>query len=109
MAQDARGLRDLSWRDWQAVLGRAVLDMGDDAAALLSAGVAFYMFLSVFPGLLAALTVYGLVADPAQVEEQVTTILAAAPEDARTLIADRLHALVSTANDGLSPRLAGAA
>ena len=50
--------------------------MGDDAAALLSAGVAFYMFLSVFPAMLAALTVYGLVADPAQVEEQITSILA---------------------------------
>ena len=81
MGQDEgeRGLRQLTWRDWRAVLGRAALDMGDDAAPLLSAGVAFYMFLSVFPGLLAALTVYGLLADPVQVEAQITSVLAALP------------------------------
>jgi membrane protein len=72
-------LTDLSWRDWRAVFVRAVLDMSDDAAPLLSAGVAFYMFLSVFPGLLVALSVYGLAADPGQVEDQVAIILAALP------------------------------
>jgi membrane protein len=103
-----RGLRELRWRDWRDVLGRAVLDMSDDAAALLSAGVAFYMFLSVFPALLAGLTVYGLVADPAQVEEQIAGVLAALPGDARGLLADRLHALVTSSGGRVTPRLLGA-
>jgi membrane protein len=87
------------------VFARAVLDMGDDAAPLLSAGVAFYMFLSVFPGLLVALSVYGLMADPGQVEDQVASILAALPGDARGVLADRLHALASDDNRGLSTHL----
>lgn len=103
-----RGLRDLTWRDWRAVFARAALDMSDDAAPLLSAGVAFYMFLSLFPGLLAALLVYGLVADAAQVESQVTDILAALPGDARGLLADRLHALATHSDEGVSLRLVGA-
>jgi membrane protein len=96
---------DLGWRDWRALFGRAILDMGDDAAPLLSAGVAFYMFLSVFPGLLVALSVYGLVADPGQVEDQVASILAALPGDARGVLATRLHALAAASQRGLSLHL----
>lgn len=103
-----RGLRDLTWRDWRAVLGRALLDMNDDAAPLLSAGVAFYMFLSVFPALLAALTVYGLLADPTQVERQLADVLQALPGDARSLLADRLHALTLSTRSEPTPKLVGA-
>ena len=102
------GLRHLGWRDWRAVLGRAALDMSDDAAPLLSAGVAFYMFLSVFPALLAALTVYGLVADPVEAEGQIESVLAALPGDARGLLADRVHALATTSNGRVTPGLAAA-
>lgn len=108
MAQQERGLRDLTWRDWRAVFARAALDMGDDAAPLLSAGVAFYMFLSVFPGLLAALSIYRLVADPGQLETQVTSVLAALPGDARGVVVERLHTLATGGGGGLSPRLLGA-
>lgn len=108
MGRAERGLRDLTWRDWRAVLCRAALDMGDDAAPLLSAGVAFYMFLSVFPGLLAALTLYGLVADAGQLEVQATSILAALPGEARGVLAERLHALVTAGDDRLSPHLVAA-
>jgi membrane protein len=100
-----RSLRELTWRDWRAVLGRAAVDMGDDAAGLLSAGVAFYLFLSVFPGLVVALTLYGLVADPGQAEAQVTSILAALPGDARGVLTGPLHALATGGRPGLSLHL----
>ena len=76
--------------------------MGDDGAPLLSAGVAFYMFLSVFPGLLAAFTIYGWFADPAQVQRQMTSILAAVPGDARGVLSERLSTLT---DQGLSIHL----
>lgn len=104
---NARGLRHLTWRDWRAVFVRAALDMHDDSAPLLSAGVAFYMFLSVFPALLVALSVYGLVADPAQVNSQITSILTALPGGARGVLAGRLHSLATT-RQGLSLHLGGA-
>jgi membrane protein len=100
-----QGPAGLSWRDWRAVFGRALLDMGDDAAPLLSAGVAFYMFLSVFPGLLVALTIYGLVSDPAQVESQLASILDALPGDVRGVLAGRLHALATSGSHGVSAHL----
>ncbi len=87
------------------MLIRASLDMSDDAAPLLSAGVAFYMFLSVFPALFAAFTIYGLVADPAQVQSQIASVLTALPGDARAVLADGLNTLSAT-NQGLSFHLA---
>ena len=87
------------------MLLRAALDMGDDAAGLLSAGVAFYMFVSIFPGLLAALTLYGLVADPGQLEVQIDSVLTAVPGQARGLLVEQLHTLVASSDAGLSLRL----
>jgi membrane protein len=78
--------------------------MNDDAAPLLSAGVAFYLFLSLFPGLWATFTIYGLVANPQQVEKQFDAVLSAMPGDARGLLTDRLHDL-ATNTDGLTPQL----
>lgn len=82
--------------------------MGDDATPLLSAGVAFYMFLSVFPGLLAALALYGLLADPGQLQAQVTSILAALPGDARGVLAEQVSALVLSNQSRPAPHLAAA-
>ncbi|MCW2606256.1 MAG: ribonuclease [Frankiales bacterium] len=103
-----RGLRDLGWRDWRAVLWRAVVDMRDDAAALLSAGVAFYMFLSVFPALLAALTLYGLFADPGQGELQVERVLDALPTDVHDVLAERVHAAAARSGAQVSLGVLGA-
>ena len=103
-----RDLRDLGWRDWRAVLVRAVIDMRDDAAALLSAGVAFYMFLSIFPALVAALTLYGLVADPGQGEVQVEQVLSALPADAHDVLAERVHSVAVSGRSGLSLGMLGA-
>lgn len=103
-----RGLRDLGWRDWRAVLVRAAIDMRDDAAALLSAGVAFYMFLSIFPALVAAFSLYGLVADPGQGELQVERVLDALPADAHDVLAERVHAVAASGRSGVSLGLLGA-
>jgi membrane protein len=103
-ASAPRGLRELTPKDWRSVFVRAALDMNEDAAPLLSAGVAFYMFLSFFPGLLAVLTIYGLVADASQLEHQLTSVLTAMPGDARAIVVERLHALAEQ-HHGLSLHL----
>ena len=56
---------------WKQVLLRTKDQIKEDNVPLLAAGVAFYAFIALFPALIAAVTVYGLVADPEQVEEQI--------------------------------------
>ena len=66
---------------------------------LLGAGVAFYAFLALFPSLIAMVLIYGLVAEPAQIGNQVGQLGGALPEDARKIITDQLQ-FVSTRQIG---------
>jgi membrane protein len=49
---------------WRDILWRVVKRLGSDNITLVSAGLALYALLSVFPGLAAAVSVYGLFATP---------------------------------------------
>jgi membrane protein len=68
--------------------------MGKDNLSALAAGAAFQALLSLFPTLTAAVSLYGLVADPHMVERQITAMQGVLPPEAVKLIAAWLHALV---------------
>src|SRR5690606_28946770 len=52
----------------------------DDNLTLLAAGVAFYSVLALFPAMVAVVSMYGLVADPAEVSRQIGDLTSALPE-----------------------------
>ena len=58
-------------RGWFAALKRVKAEVKDDNVSLLAAGVAFYAMLAIFPAIIALVTIYGMVADPNQIESQV--------------------------------------
>ncbi len=99
-------------RGWKQVLLRAWKESKADHVPLLAAGVAFYAFLALFPALIAAVLVYGLVSDPAQVQQQIESFATALPEDAKNLIAEQLTDIAageqSTLGFGLALSLLGA-
>jgi membrane protein len=86
---------------WRQVLRRAWRETKADGIPLVAAGVAFYSFVALFPGLIAAVTLYGLVADPVQVEEQIRSLSAALPPESAALIADQMQEITSTSNRAL--------
>jgi membrane protein len=73
---------------------------------MLAAGVAFFAFLAIPPALIAALTLYGLVAEPQTVARQMQGLAGSLPREAQPLIADQLNAVVSGSNGALSLGLA---
>ena len=75
---------------WKQVLLRTKQQIKEDNIPLLAAGVAFYAFIALFPALIAAVTVYGLVADPGQVEEQIAGFADTLPREAATLLEEQL-------------------
>lgn len=89
-------------RGWWQVLKRALRESGTDNVPILAGGVAFFAFLAVFPSLIAALTLYGLVADPAQVAQQMQNLSGALPPEARSIIADQLTALTGGSEGALT-------
>jgi membrane protein len=85
---------------WKDVLARVRLEAKRDNVPLLSAGVAFYSLLALVPAMIAGLSIYGLIADPAEVEGQVVDALAAAPQEVRDLVASQLESIAESSSAG---------
>ena len=89
-------------RGWWQVTRRAMKESSADNVPMLAAGVAFFAFLAVFPAIIAAISLWGLVAEPETVAQQVEGIAAALPEQAQPIITDQLGSIVSSSGGALS-------
>lgn len=69
---------------------------------LVAAGVAFYAFLAFIPGLIAFISVYGLVADPADVKRQVVDVASALPKEVQDFLVFQLDAIVNANSAAVS-------
>jgi membrane protein len=81
--QDPDSPIDIPARGWWEITRRAVKASQADDVPMLAAGVAFFAFLSLFPTMIAALTLFGLIADPHQVAQQMQSVFGALPTGAR--------------------------
>jgi membrane protein len=88
-------------RGWFQVTKRAWAESKADQVPLLAAGVAFFSFLSLFPAMIAAVMVYGLVADPKTVADQAKQLSEALPKDAASLITAQMEAITRTPQQSL--------
>jgi len=88
-------------KGWFQVTKRAWAEAKVDQVPLLAAGVAFYSFLSLFPAMIAAVTIYGLVADPATVAKQTKAVSDALPSDAASIITDQMEAIAAQPQQSL--------
>ena len=68
---DAARPSDIPARGWLDIVKRTRKEIKDDNVTLIAAGVAFYSMLAIFPALIAVVTIYGLVAEPTDVQRQV--------------------------------------
>jgi membrane protein len=93
--------RDIPKRGWWQVSKRAWAESKTDQVPLLAAGVAFFSFLSLFPMMIAAVTVYGLVASRETVARQAEQLTEALPRDAASLITSQMSAIISTPEQSL--------
>jgi membrane protein len=82
-------------RGWLQVAKRGWKEAKTDQVPLLAAGVAFYAFLAIFPALIALVSIYGLFADPSTIANQLGSLTATLPEDARQVITDQVTMLAS--------------
>jgi membrane protein len=80
---------------WWQRLSQLWADLGRDHISLFAAAIAYYALLSIFPGMFAAISTYGLVADPALIEQHVMFLAGVVPAEALKLLTDQLHTLVA--------------
>jgi membrane protein len=82
-------------RGWHDILLRVKDGISKDHVSVIAAAIGFYAMLALFPALAAAVSIYGLVADPQDVERQLSMVIGLVPGEARSIITDQLHAIAS--------------
>ena len=90
------GLRG-SW----AILRASIAHVGENNLALISAGVAFFSMLSLFPALAALIALLGLISDPAVVVAQLEEMRPLLPEDVYQIINTQVVSLVTASSGSL--------
>jgi membrane protein len=93
-------------QDWKRVITKIVKEISDDRLTMVAGALAFYAMLALFPGLIAAVSLFGLIADPKQIETGLAQLTGILPEGARELLRDQLHELVNTPSTSLTLGLA---
>jgi membrane protein len=81
----------------KAVVGR----LREHHMPIIAGSLSYYAFLAIFPAAIAAISIYGLVLDPADLATQIESITDALPETAARFISEELTALVEASESGL--------
>jgi membrane protein len=88
-------------RGWKDVVVRLKTQLKEDDVPLLAAGVAFFALLALVPTLVAVVSLYGLVADPSDVQRTVDDTLRAAPAEVRDVVSSQLESVIDSSPSGL--------
>lgn len=104
--QAKQGPKSLGTRGFVDTLKRTRHEAKRDHLSMIAAGVAFYAFFAVFPALAAIVSIYGLIADPNTVEQQLNALGQAVPSGARDILASQLTRIASSSSQALGWGLA---
>lgn len=89
-----KGWVDIFWRIYASIM--------EDRILLIAAGATFYLLLALFPALAAFVSVYGFVADPRTVADQVAFLGGMLPTGSLDMIRTQLQALATQEASSLS-------
>jgi membrane protein len=87
---------------WKDIAKRVAAEAKKDHLTLISAGVAFYFLIALIPAIAAAVSIYGLVADPAEVAGQIESFLQAAPTAVQDLVTEQAERVAATSDTAAS-------
>ncbi len=88
-------------RDWKRVAKRVFVSISEDRLLANAAAVTFYGLLAMFPALATLISLYGLVADPHTIQNQLATMRGVMPGGGMQIISDQVHSLISAPTKAL--------
>ncbi len=89
----ARGWKDILWRTYE--------EFGKDRIMSVAAGVTYYALLAVFPAIAALVSIYGLFADPAAIQDHLVTLSGVLPGGALDIIREQIVRIASQGRGAL--------
>ncbi|HSJ68375.1 MAG TPA: YihY/virulence factor BrkB family protein [Anditalea sp.] len=81
---------NIPWSGWKEILVRVKDKMDIKNIPVMAAGVAFYFFLSLFPAMLAIVTLYTLITDPLLVREHLEKLSQIMPPGVHEFLSDKI-------------------
>jgi membrane protein len=91
---------------WRDILLRTWNEIGNDHVSLIAAAVGFYGLLALFPAIAALISIWALLFDPQQIEQQIEGLSAFLPPEAAGIIKEQARNVAADAG-GLSLAAAG--
>lgn len=98
---DAAKPSDIPARGWWDILKRVARQISADRLLTEAAGVTFFALLSIFPALAALISLYGLVADPRTISDQLTSLSGVLPGGGLDILKEQVQALTSSGDTRL--------
>jgi membrane protein len=86
---------DIPAQGWKDILWRVYAGISEDRILANAAAVTFYALLALFPGIAALVSIYGLFADPASIQQHLDSISGVLPGGAIDVIRDQLNRLAA--------------
>ncbi|MDW5378104.1 YihY/virulence factor BrkB family protein [Halomonas sp. HP20-15] len=86
---------------WFEVLKRVKEDIGRDHVSLVAAGVAFYSLLALFPAIVAVISIWGLLFDPQQISQQISSVSHLLPQQAAGIIRQQAQQASASNSTGM--------
>lgn len=88
-------------RGWYDIFWRVLWSISEDRILSTSGGVAFFALLAIFPGIGAAVSLYGLFADTSTISDHLTLLSGILPFGILDLIGDQIILVAKQGNDAL--------
>jgi membrane protein len=88
-------------KGWVAIAKRTAKEVKADQVPLLGAGVAFYALLSLFPAIIAGVSIYGLVANPQTVRDQIGKLTQMLSPETAKILSQQISQITSSAGGAL--------
>ena len=106
VASDDRGRgadtpQEIPAKGWLDIAKRTGKEVKADQVPLLAAGVAFYTLLALFPAIIAGVSIYGLVADPQTVRDQINQLAKSLSPETAKLNGTQIQQVTSSAGGAL--------
>ena len=93
--RDATAPHEIDWNGWRDILWRLWHEFNRDRVMLIAAGTTFYLLLALFPAMAVLVSLFGLVADPARIVDQLTLLYGVLPSSAIDVITGQLKSFAT--------------
>jgi membrane protein len=95
-------LLENAWSDWKLVGRRVWANVTDHHIGLVSAGIAFYGLLALFPAITALVAISGFLLDPSKIAGQLQAVSGLLPQDALDIVVNQATEVANSRGVGLS-------